>query len=151
MLNDHIKRTTREIDAFLVGYTLGTLVVDGNTVSLETKNGVIVLDETYHIEVLGGGEYHTITYDQARNTMSRDGWPLYAGLEARVKKGGGGEQMKNMPSAYDFEKLTEAIAFYTRKVAEVTKNRDRDMHNELMRFKKELHERIDREYDPAAL
>jgi len=85
MLNDHIKRTTREIDAFLENYTLGTLIIENSEVSLETKNGVIVLDETYHIEVLGGGEYHTITYDQARNTMSRDGWPLYAGLEARVK------------------------------------------------------------------
>ncbi|MEK4381140.1 hypothetical protein NSS70_04380 [Aeribacillus sp. FSL K6-2848] len=151
MLNDHIKRTTREIDAFLENYTIGILIVDGDSVSLEAKSGEILLDETYVIEVFAGGKYHPITYDQARNTMSRDGWPLYAGLEARVKKGGGGEQMKNMPSAYDFEKLTEAIAFYTRKVAEVTKNRDRDMHNEVMRFKKELHERIDREYDPAAL
>lgn len=147
MLNDHIKRTTREIDAFLENYTLGTLIIENSEVSFETKNGEIVLDETYAIEVFAGGKYHPITYDQARNTMSRDGWPLYAGLEARVKKGGGGEQMKNMPSAYDFEKLTEAIAFYTRKVAEVTKNRDRDMHNELMRFKKELHERIDRELE----
>lgn len=59
--------------------------------------------------------------------------------------------MKNMPSAYDFNTLEAAIAFYTRTVAEVTKNRNRDMHNELMRFKRELHERIDREYDPAAL
>jgi hypothetical protein len=147
MLNDHIKRTTREIDAFLVGYTLGTLIIENSEVSLETKNGEIKLDKTYVIEVFAGGKYHPITYDQARNTMSRDGWPLYAGLESRVKKGGGGEQMKNMPSAYDFEKLTEAIAFYTRTVAEVTKNRDRDMHNELMRFKKELHERIDRELE----
>ena len=59
--------------------------------------------------------------------------------------------MKKLPSAYDFEKLTEAIAFYTRTVAEVAKNRDRSMHDEIMRFKRELHERIDREYDPAAL
>lgn len=59
--------------------------------------------------------------------------------------------MKKLPSAYDFETLPEAIAFYTRTVVEVMKARNRDMHNELMRFKKELHERIDREYDPAAL
>lgn len=59
--------------------------------------------------------------------------------------------MKNIPSAYDFNTLEAAIAFYTRTVAEVTKNRNRDMHNELMRFKRELHERIDREYDPAAI
>ncbi|RAK21110.1 hypothetical protein B0I26_10362 [Anoxybacillus vitaminiphilus] len=87
MLGDHIKRTTREIDAFLEQYTLGTLIVDGDTVSLETKQGEIVLDETYIIEVFDGEKYHPITYDQARNTMSRDGWPLYAGLEARVKEG----------------------------------------------------------------
>lgn len=86
MLNDHIKQTVRTIDAFLERYTLGTLIVYGGKVALETKSGEIVLDETYHIEVLGGDEYHQITYDQARNTMSSDGWPLYAGLEARVKK-----------------------------------------------------------------
>ncbi|WP_152642936.1 hypothetical protein [Bacillus alveayuensis] len=55
----------------------------------------------------------------------------------------------SLPSAYDFKTLPEAIAFYTRKVAEVAKNRDRSMHDEIMRFKRELHERIDREYDPA--
>lgn len=53
----------------------------------------------------------------------------------------------SLPSAYDFKTLPEVISFYTRKVAEVTKNRDRSMHDELMRFKRELHERIDREYD----
>lgn len=87
MLNDHIKRTTREIDAFLENYTIGTLIVDGDTVSLEAKSGEILLDETYVIEVFAGGKYHQITYDQARSTISSDGWPLYAGLEARVKGG----------------------------------------------------------------
>jgi hypothetical protein len=51
-----------------------------------------------------------------------------------------------LPSAYDFEKLTEAISFYTSKVVEVMKARDHEMHSELICFKKELHERIDREY-----
>jgi hypothetical protein len=83
---ESMRRSIRDIDAFLGNYTIGTLIVGDGKVSLETKYGEIVLDETYHIEVLGGGEYHQITYDQARNTMSRDGWPLYAGLEARVKK-----------------------------------------------------------------
>jgi hypothetical protein len=87
MLNDHIKRTAREIDAFLERYTLGTLIVDGDAVSLETGRGEIVLDETYVIEVYSDGKYHPITYDQARITISSDGCPLYAGLEARVKKG----------------------------------------------------------------
>lgn len=56
-----------------------------------------------------------------------------------------------LPSAYDFKTLDEAVVFYTRMVAAVVKNRDRSMHDELIRFKKELHERIDWEYDPAAL
>ena len=60
-------------------------------------------------------------------------------------------QKNQLPSAYDFDTLEAAIAFYTRTVAEVMKARDRSMHDELMRFKRELHERIDREYDPAAL
>ncbi|MDZ7370224.1 MAG: hypothetical protein ONB12_03535 [candidate division KSB1 bacterium] len=59
--------------------------------------------------------------------------------------------MPKLPSAYDFDTLEAAIAFYTRTVAEVMKNRDRSMHDELMRFKRELHERIDKEYDPSAL
>ncbi|ACJ33020.1 hypothetical protein [Anoxybacillus flavithermus] len=56
-----------------------------------------------------------------------------------------------LPSAYDFAKLEEAIAFYTRTVVEVMKARNRDMHNELMRFKKELHERIAKEEAEFAL
>jgi hypothetical protein len=63
----------------------------------------------------------------------------------------GTKVVESFPSAYDFETLQEAVAFYTRKVDEAIKNRDRSMHNELMRFKRELHDRIDREYDPAAL
>ncbi|MGG3958385.1 hypothetical protein ABEV20_03855 [Bhargavaea massiliensis] len=82
---ESMRRSIRDIDAFFGGYTIGTLIIDGGKVSLETKNGEIVLDETYRIEVFDGEKYHSITYDQARNTMSRDGWPLYAGLEARVK------------------------------------------------------------------
>jgi hypothetical protein len=50
-----------------------------------------------------------------------------------------------LPSAYDFKTLSEAIAFYTRKVAEVARNKDRSMHDELLRFKKELHDRIEKE------
>lgn len=59
--------------------------------------------------------------------------------------------MKKLPSAYDFKTLDEAVVFYTRTVAAVVKTRDRSWHDELVRFKRELHERIDREYDPAAL
>ncbi|NUK29487.1 hypothetical protein HT574_05070 [Parageobacillus sp. VR-IP] len=55
-----------------------------------------------------------------------------------------------IPSTYDFETLPEAVSFYTRKVAKICQTCDYSIHNELMRFKKELHELINREYDPAA-
>jgi len=56
-----------------------------------------------------------------------------------------------LPSAYDFKTLDEAVVFYTRMVAAVVKTRDRSWHDELMRFKRELHERIDSEYDSDAM
>lgn len=87
VLSDHIKKTVRTIDAFLGNYAIGTLVVENEQAFLVTENDEIQLDDSFIIEVLAGNQYRTITYDQARNTMISDGWPLYAGLEARVKKG----------------------------------------------------------------
>jgi hypothetical protein len=87
ILTDHIKQTVRTIDAFLGNYSLGTLIMENNTVSLETENDEILLDDSYIIEVFDGKKYHPITYSDAVSTISNDGWPLYVGLEARVKKG----------------------------------------------------------------
>lgn len=87
ILSDHIKQTVRTIDAFLDNYTLGTLIIENDTVSLETEKDEILLDDSYIIEIFDGKKYHPITYSDAVSTISNDGWPLYAGLEARVKKG----------------------------------------------------------------
>ena len=89
ILTDHINQTIRKIDAFLDQYTIGTLIIENGQVSLLLENNdEIQLNDSYIIEVFAGGAYHTITYEQAINTFCSDmpDCPLFAGLEARVKK-----------------------------------------------------------------
>ena len=78
------------IDTFLDQYTLGTLIIENGQVFLQTEIGeYIALNDSFEIQVFAGGAYHTITYEQAINTFCSD-MPdclLFAGLEARVKKG----------------------------------------------------------------
>lgn len=61
------------------GYTVGTLIV-----TLETRNGEIPLESAASIEVLNGDNYESVTLADCRR-ISTDGWPLFAGLYARVK------------------------------------------------------------------
>ncbi|MGG1690590.1 hypothetical protein [Heyndrickxia ginsengihumi] len=82
-----IKHTISMIDAFLMNKQLGTLVVDDGQAFLELAIGeLITLNESYEIEVISDGKYYPITYNQAINTMSTDGWSLYAGLDCRIRK-----------------------------------------------------------------
>lgn len=90
ILSENIQYTTRKIDAFLEQYTPGTLIIENGRVFLQTEIGEFVkLDDSFIIEVFADGAYHTITLEQALNTYCSDApeWHLYAGLEARVKKG----------------------------------------------------------------
>ncbi|ETI68124.1 hypothetical protein [Neobacillus vireti] len=50
--------------------------------------------------------------------------------------------MKNINS---FATLIEAIAYYTKFVAECSKSRDYSHHEDIMNFKRQLHVRIERE------
>jgi hypothetical protein len=89
IFSDHIKQTIRKIDAFLDNYTLGTLVIENQTVSLLLENNdEIQLDDSYLIEVFDGTKYHSITIEKALNTFCADApnWHLFAGFEARVKR-----------------------------------------------------------------
>lgn len=88
ILTDHMKQTIRKIEAFLENYVIGTLVVENEHVFLVTENDEIQLDDSFIIQVFAGGQYHTITYEQALNTYCSDApeWHLFAGLEARVKR-----------------------------------------------------------------
>jgi hypothetical protein len=89
MLSDHIRYTTRMISAFLDNYTLGTLIIENGQAFLQLEIGeYIALNDSLEIQVFAGGQYHTITYEQALNTFYADmpNCPLFAGLEARVKR-----------------------------------------------------------------
>ncbi|RTZ53191.1 hypothetical protein EKO25_24630 [Bacillus sp. SAJ1] len=75
------------IDAFLMCRQIGTLIVDDGQAYLELPIGeLITLNDSYEIEVISDEQYHPITYDQAINTMSADGWSLYAGLDCRIRR-----------------------------------------------------------------
>lgn len=87
LLTDSLKHSIHLIDAYLDNFTLGILIVDDGQAYLQLDIGeLITLDESFEIEVINGNEYHPVTYDEAVNTISTDGWSLYAGLKAKVKK-----------------------------------------------------------------
>jgi hypothetical protein len=89
MLSDHIRYTTRMINAFLDNYTLGTLIIENGQAFLQLEIGeYIALNDSFEIQVFAGGQYHTITYEQALNTFCADmpNCPLFAGLEERVER-----------------------------------------------------------------
>ena len=90
ILSENIRYTTRKIDAFLEQYTLGTLIIENEQAFLQTEIGeYIALNDSFEIQVLAGGQYHTVTYQEAINTFCADmpECPLFAGFECRVKKG----------------------------------------------------------------
>lgn len=73
------------IDAYLMQRQYGTLIVDDGQVYLETKDELITLNENYEIELIVEGGIYPITFEEAVNTMSTDGWSLFGGQQARVK------------------------------------------------------------------
>ncbi|MGM7635665.1 hypothetical protein [Bacillus sp. Hm123] len=88
-LGEHLKETLDRLN----GFVTGTLVVetDKQQVSLAIESDGetldLVLSDSVQIEVRNGDEYEAITIKQALETMdSETGWPLFAGLYARVKK-----------------------------------------------------------------
>ncbi|MGG3683934.1 hypothetical protein [Aeribacillus composti] len=89
ILSDHIKYTTRKIDAFLEQYTIGTLIIENGQAFLQLEIGELIkLNDSFLIEVYDGSQYHRISYEQALNTFCADmpDCPLFAGLEARIKR-----------------------------------------------------------------
>jgi hypothetical protein len=82
-LSEQIKDTINRVD----GFTTGTLVVNENEVSLLLKDGTwLILSDQRTIEVRNGSEYVSVTYQDALEKKTSEGWPLLAGLYARVKK-----------------------------------------------------------------
>lgn len=87
LLNNSIKQSIYEIDAFLDNYTLGTLIIDDKKAFLQLDIGELIeLDDTFKIEVINNRQYIPVTYNQVLNTIDKymDA-PLFAGFSARVK------------------------------------------------------------------
>ncbi|WP_449622888.1 hypothetical protein [Robertmurraya sp. Marseille-Q9965] len=87
LLADSLKHSIHMIDAYLMNRTLGTLIVDDGQAYLELEVGeLLTLNDSFEIEVITDSGYYPITYHEAVNTMSTDGWSLYGGFKARVRK-----------------------------------------------------------------
>lgn len=88
LLNNSLKQSIYEIDAFLDNYTLGTLIIDDKKAYLQLDIGKLLeLDGTFKIEVINNREYIPITYNQVLNTIDKYMHaPLFAGFPARVKQ-----------------------------------------------------------------
>lgn len=83
-LSEHLKETIDRVD----GYLTGTLIIEDNRVYLERDGKSIDITNSDKVEVRNGDEYVLITLDDALNTKTDEGWPLFAGLYCRVKKAG---------------------------------------------------------------
>lgn len=71
----------------IAGFTTGRLFVENGTVGLQRSNGEeIYLGERDHIEVRNGDEYQPVTTREVLTVKTVEGWALYAGLYARVKR-----------------------------------------------------------------
>lgn len=84
-LTQRIRGTANMID----GYKTGVLVVNPEEVYLRPEDSnerICTLDESWIIEVRNGYRYERVTYKEVLTTKTQEDWPLYAGLEARVKK-----------------------------------------------------------------
>ncbi|ASA22109.1 hypothetical protein [Paenibacillus donghaensis] len=83
-LSQHMKETANIID----GYISGRLVInlDEFTVGLQRENNSIaLLNEQHQIEVMQWGNYVPKRFQQLLDARTLEGWPGYAGLDARVK------------------------------------------------------------------
>ncbi|WP_103108817.1 hypothetical protein [Brevibacillus reuszeri] len=84
-LSEHMKETTD----IMAGFTTGRLFMENGTVGLQRSNGKeIYLGERDHIEVRNGDEYKPVTTREVLTAKTVEGWALYAGLYARVKREG---------------------------------------------------------------
>ncbi|MEK3698231.1 hypothetical protein NYE33_14815 [Paenibacillus sp. FSL R10-2199] len=83
-LSQHMRETANMID----GYLSGRLVVDLDEclVGLQLENNSITpLNAQHQIEVMQWEKYCPMRYQRLLDAKTIEGWPGYAGLEARIK------------------------------------------------------------------
>lgn len=78
-LTRHIQKTADIAGGFVVG----NLVIDGG-VFIQMENGQLV-SATGSVEVKNGDHWQTLTPADFE-AVTVEGWPLYAGLDARMKE-----------------------------------------------------------------
>lgn len=90
MLINSINKSINQIDALLDGWTFGRLVIDVATngkliACLQKEDGEMIPIPTHTmLEVRNGDQWLRLTrMDLYRKTV--EGWPAYAGLEARMR------------------------------------------------------------------
>lgn len=84
----NLSKSIRQTADIVDGYIVGTLVIENDKACVQKDNGELTeITPKQSIEVYNEGErqYVPVTYEDAITTMSSDGWPLYAGLDVRVK------------------------------------------------------------------
>ena len=82
LLNDSLKKTL----SIAEGYKIGRLTIEGNKASVQLDDGdIIEIDESYEVQVLNDNEWLQLTNDMI-NKKTKEGWPLLAGFDARVKE-----------------------------------------------------------------
>lgn len=82
-LMDSIRNTLNHFDGWITGRTF----VEDRKAFLQLDNGnEMQLLQDDKIEVLAGNEYVAITLQDLIEKKTSDGWPLLAGLDARVKQ-----------------------------------------------------------------
>lgn len=81
-LRDSIRNTLNHFDGWITGRTF----VENGKAFLHLDNGnEIQLQQDNKIEVLAGSEYVAITLQDLLEKKTDEGWPLFAGFDARIK------------------------------------------------------------------
>lgn len=78
-LINSIRKTVDILD----GWTIGRLVIDEGVYLQDDKGNLIPVDARAHLEVCNGGRWQPVGGAELSRT-TREGWPAYAGMDARV-------------------------------------------------------------------
>ncbi|MDD2585496.1 MAG: hypothetical protein PHT79_06685 [Syntrophomonadaceae bacterium] len=75
----HIQRTAD----IAGGYRVGNLVIKSQGTFLQLENGTMIPTASRHVEVNNGNQWQTLNPDDLTR-VTVEGWPAYAGLDARM-------------------------------------------------------------------
>ncbi len=87
---EFLKRSIHKTADIAGGYRVGTLIIEpqGQGTFLQVRTGRVIPTTGYQVEVKNGNQWQVLTPDDY-NRKTADGYPAYAGLDARMMKAGG--------------------------------------------------------------